>query len=106
VIRALALATVSVGLLTAGCGGDSSGETTAPALSVPPVTSPIAPETTAPAAATTPKGTTRRTPSTTTGGKNYNPKLPDSATNDVPPPPGSPQETFEKQCEQNPQACG
>jgi hypothetical protein len=30
----------------------------------------------------------------------------DSATNDLPPPPGSPQEAFEKACEKNPAACG
>ena len=35
-----------------------------------------------------------------------NANQPDSETNDLPPPAGSPQEAFEKQCEQNPQACG
>jgi hypothetical protein len=104
VIRAFGLAAVVVGLGTAGCGGDSSGETTAP-ISIPPITSPIAPTTTAPATNTT------RTGSTTTskrgnGGNKFNPNLPDSETNDVPAPAGSPQETFEKQCEQNPRACG
>ncbi|MFL5908490.1 MAG: hypothetical protein ACJ75Z_12945 [Solirubrobacterales bacterium] len=44
--------------------------------------------------------------STTKGGKTYNPTLPDSATNDVPPPKGSPQAQFEQQCKQHPSACG
>jgi hypothetical protein len=102
VIRALALTSIAIGMATAGCGGDSSGETTAPAVSIPAVTSPVAPTATVPATTSTPTGAT----STTKGGKTYNPKLPDSATNDVPPPPGSPQQAFEKQCKQNPSACG
>ena len=36
----------------------------------------------------------------------FNPNRPDSATNDVPPASGSPEEAFEKQCKANPQACG
>ncbi len=46
--------------------------------------------------------TTTAPATTSTTGKrgSYNPKLPDSATNDVPPPAGSPEEAFEKQCEQ------
>jgi hypothetical protein len=103
VIRALALAIIAIGLATAvGCGGDSSGETTAPSFSIPAATSPIAPTATAPVTTSTSTGTT----STSKGGKTFNPKLPDSETNDLPPPAGSPQEAFEKQCEQNPQACG
>jgi hypothetical protein len=87
----------------AGCGSDDSGETIAPTtVSIPPITSPI-PATTTVATTTTP---TESTTTTRGNGKPVNPKLPDSETNDVPPPPGSPQEAFEKQCEQNPQACG
>jgi hypothetical protein len=101
VIRGLALASLVIGL--AGCGGDDSGETTAPTVSFPAITAPIAPTTTtAPATTTTPTDAT----TTSKGGQAFNPKKPDSETNDVPPPPGSPQEAFEKQCEQNPQACG
>jgi hypothetical protein len=99
------VAAIALALAIAGCGGDSSGETTAPAVSIPAITSPIAPTATAtaPATTSTPKGAT----TTTSGhGKRYNPKLPDSATNDVPPPAGSPQANFENQCKQNPQACG
>jgi hypothetical protein len=106
VTRALAVTALVTGLAIAGCGGDDSGETTAPpTVSIPPITSPIpATTTTAPTTTTTPKGTTGNGG---TGAPNRaNPNEPDSATNDVPPPPGSPQEKFEKQCEQNPQACG
>ena len=97
--RALALSAIALALAIAGCGSDDSGETTAPPPSIPAVTAPQL--TTTPPATTTAPGTT----STGKGG-NFNPSEPDSETNDVPPPAGSPQEAFEKQCEQNPQACG
>ena len=102
--QALAAATLLIGLAIAGCGSDDSGETTFPTVSIPAVTSPIAPTATVPATTTAP---TESTESTTTpkGDKTGNLKQPDSATNDVPPPGGSPQEAFEKQCEQNPKAC-
>jgi hypothetical protein len=101
VTRTLAVTALVIGLAIAGCGGDDSGETTPP-VSIPAITAPIPATTTA--AATT---STSTAPTTTSkGGNNLNPKQPDSATNDVPPPPGSPQEAFEKQCEQNPAACG
>jgi hypothetical protein len=90
-----------VGLAIAGCGGDSSGQTTAPSVSIPAVTAPGISTTPRPAASAAP-GTT----ATTKGGKGYNPNLPDSATNDVPPPKGSPQAQFEQQCRQHPSACG
>ena len=85
---------LALGVIAAGCGGDDSGGTpTAPSVSIPAVTAPLA-TSTAPATTTT-KGTTT-----------YNPKLPDSATNDIPAPQGSPQAQFEQQCKQNPSACG
>ena len=96
--RALAATILLIGLAVAGCGSDGSGETTVPTVSIPAITSPIAP--TAAVPATTESTTTPK------GGKTVNPKEPDSATNDVPPPGGSPQEAFERQCEQNPKACG
>jgi len=34
------------------------------------------------------------------------PEKPDSAKNDKPPEPGSPEEAFEQACEANPAACG
>jgi hypothetical protein len=107
VIRALALASLVVGLALAGCGGDDSGETTAPTVSIPAITAPLAPTTTtAPATTPTPTGTTGTGSGGTGPPAGGNPTKPDSETNDVPPPAGSPQEAFEKQCEQNPAACG
>jgi hypothetical protein len=107
VTRALAAATLLIGLAIAGCGSDDSGETTtAPSVSIPPITSPI------PATTTTPVTTSTSTRATGNGNggtgppNRTNPNLPDSATNDVQPPAGSPQEAFEKQCEQNPKSCG
>jgi hypothetical protein len=106
--RALAFASITAVLAVAGCGGDDSGETTAPTVSIPAITSPIPATTTAPATTSTPTGTTGK--GNGNGGtgppSQANPNQPDSETNDVPPPAGSPQEAFEKQCEQNPQACG
>jgi hypothetical protein len=109
VTRALAVTALVTGLAIAGCGGDDSGETTAPAVSIPQITSPIpATTTTAPATTSTPTGTTGK--GNGNGGtgppSRANPNQPDSETNDIPPPAGSPQEAFEKDCEQSPQACG
>jgi len=100
VTRAIALAAIAIGMTAAGCGGDSSGETTAPAVSIPAVTAPAISTPTQAGTTTAPARTI------TKGGGTYNPSAPDSATNDVPPPAGSPQDAFEKQCEKNPQACG
>jgi hypothetical protein len=108
VIRALAVTTLALGLAIAGCGGDDSGDTTSvPSVSIPPITSPIpATTTTAPATTTTPTGTTGNGNGGSGPPNGANPNQPDSETNDVRPPAGSPQEAFEKQCEQNPKACG
>jgi lipoprotein-anchoring transpeptidase ErfK/SrfK len=91
----LALAATAIALIAAGCGSDSSGETTAPTVSIPAVTAPGISTSTEPAATVSPETT-----ATAKGGKTYNPNEPDSATNDVPPAKGSPQEQFEKQCQQ------
>jgi hypothetical protein len=101
VSRALLPLALAIGLIAAGCGSDDSGETTAPAVSIPVVTSPGISTSSVPATTSTP-GTT----ATRNGGKTYNPSAPDSATNDVPPAKGSPQAQFEQQCKQNPSACG
>jgi hypothetical protein len=108
VTRALAATTLLIGLAVAGCGSDDSGETTAPtpSVSIPAVTSPIPATTTAPVTTSTRTGTTGKGNGGSGPPKSTNPNLPDSATNDVAPPAGSPQEAFEKQCEQNPKACG
>jgi hypothetical protein len=87
---------LAIGLMAAGCGSDSSGETTTPSVSIPAVTSPVPVTTTAAPATTTTSGKTV----TAKGGKSYNPQEPDSETNDVPPKKGSPEEAFEQQCKQ------
>jgi hypothetical protein len=97
----IALTAIVIGLIATGCGSDSSGETTAPQVSIPAVTAPGISSSSKPARTVTPSTT-----ATTKGGKTYNPKAPDSATNDVPPAKGSPQAQFEQQCKQNPSACG
>jgi multidrug efflux pump subunit AcrA (membrane-fusion protein) len=96
--RAVIPLALAIGLLAAGCGSDSSGETTTPPVSIPAVTSPVStPSTTAP---------TTTAPGTTTGSTTFNPQEPDSETNDVPPKKGSPEAAFEQQCKANPDACG
>ena len=95
----VALAAAAVVPAATGCGSDSSGDTAAAPVSIPAVTAPQI-TTSAPAA------TTSSTTATTKGGKSFDPNQPDSPTNDVPPPPGSPQEAFEQQCKQHPAACG
>jgi hypothetical protein len=87
---------LAIGLIAAGCGSDSSGETTTHSVSIPAVTSPVPVTTATTPATTTSPGTTV----TTKGGKTYNPQEPDSATNDVPPKKGSPEAAFEEQCKQ------
>lgn len=99
-IRVIPLA-LAIGLIAAGCGSDDSGETTAPSVSIPPVTAPGVTTSTAPVTTSVPATT-----ATAKGGTTFNPNLPDSETNDIPPAKGSPQEQFEKQCKQNPSACG
>jgi hypothetical protein len=100
-VRVALLAASAIGLIATGCGSDSSGETTAPSVSIPAVTSPGISTSTRSVKTTVPDTTV-----TTKGGKTYNPQAPDSATNNVPPAKGSPQAQFEKQCKENPAACG
>lgn len=100
--RTVMLGAIAVAIAASGCGSDGSGDTTAPTVSIPAITSPLGTTTVAPAITSTTPATT----STTGESRHYNPNAPDSATNDVPPPAGSPQDLFEKQCQQNPQACG
>jgi len=106
VTRALAATTLLIGLAVAGCGSDDSGETTVPTVSIPAITSPIPATTTTPVTTGTSTGRTGKGNGGAGSPNRTNPDLPDSATNDVPPPGGSPQEAFEKQCKQNPNACG
>jgi hypothetical protein len=98
-------ALLAVAVAMVGCGSDDSGETTAPALAIPAITAPPITTSTQPRTGTD-TGTAPSTTATTKGGKTYNPNAPDSPTNDIPPAKGSPQAAFEKQCKQNPSACG
>jgi hypothetical protein len=100
-IRIVPLIAIAIAVAASGCGSDESGQDAAPTVSIPEITSPLGTTTTVPATTVAPETT-----STPKGDKTFDPNLPDSATNDVPPPPGSPQEAFEKACEQNPEACG
>lgn len=101
-IRIVTLSAIAVAIAASGCGSDDSGAEVGPTVSIPAVTSPLGTTSTVGSATTT-----RAQPTATSkGGRTYDPNQPDSETNDVPPPPRSPQETFEKQCDQNPQACG
>jgi hypothetical protein len=95
------LAAIAIAAAAAGCGSDSSGERSAPSVSIPAVTSPVGTGATAPGTTTSNGGVapTQRT-------QTFNTTAPDSPTNDVPPPKGSPQEAFEQQCAKNPSACG
>jgi hypothetical protein len=101
---ALALLLPALVLGAAGCGGDDDEDETTPSVTAPAVTG-TAPATTAAPPTTTEAPTTTKTPKTG-GTPSYDPVKPDTPENDVPPPPGSPQEAFERQCEQNPSACG
>jgi hypothetical protein len=89
------LAVLAIG---AGCGDDDEDvEVTVPEISVEETTTEAAPvettETTAPETGGT-------------GAPSVDPNQEDSATNDKPPAPGSPEEAFEQACEENPAACG
>jgi hypothetical protein len=86
---------LAIGLIAAGCGSDSSGETTTHSVSIPAITSPVPTTPSVPATSTTPSTT-----ATTKGGTTINPQEPDSETNDIPPAKGSPEAAFEKQCKQ------
>jgi hypothetical protein len=93
---AILLSLSALALAASGCGGDDEGDKTEPSISVPQTVEPTIETTTDPATSPT---------ATAPGGK-LDPRQPDSPTNDVPPPAGSPEEQFERFCEQNPGACG
>jgi hypothetical protein len=88
-----------------GCGGDDEETSSMPSISisVPSISVPAGAE-------SVPSGSATTTTGATTTGKGStakpDPAKTDSPANDLPPPPGSPQEAFERQCKQNPAACG
>ena len=99
----LLLVTVALAVGALGCGDDedSGGDVTIPTIETPTeTTDSIESTTTAPdSGGVTPEEGTGGTKPGSDSGE-------DTATSDTPPPPGSPEEAFEKACEQNPAACG
>ncbi len=103
-LAALVLVGAALALGAAGCGDDEDS----PEVTIPTISTEDSTDT------TTSESTTESTESTETEsgddsggtGGSFDPNQEDSETNDKPPPAGSPQEAFEKQCEQNPAACG
>ena len=81
---AIAASILVAGVLAGGCGSSGSNQTTTDfEIDLPDPVEVTVPATPAP-----------------------DPNLPDSETNDLPPEPNSPQEAFEKWCNQHPEACG
>jgi hypothetical protein len=88
----------------AGCGDDDEGDSdvTVPTISVPDTTESTTTD-------TVETETTETSPDDSGGsgsGSGSGSGGVDSETNDIPPEPGSPQEAFEQDCEQNPAKCG
>jgi hypothetical protein len=92
----LALAALSFGALVGfGCGDDDSDvDVSVPDISVEETIESV------------PTDSTQSTPTDPGTGGTVDPNQEDSATNDKPPEPGSPEEAFEQACEENPAACG
>jgi hypothetical protein len=97
----------------AACGDDEEDEASdVPTISVPTSEPQTVPQQvpTQPPKPNQPATPTK--PSKPTGGQGpgssggFDPSKPDSPANDVPPPPGSPQQSFEQFCNKNPAACG
>jgi hypothetical protein len=93
----VAIASVGIVALTGtGCGDGGNTEVTIPTISV---------ETTQSVATQTSSTETTPTEPQNGGTGTIDPNAPDSAKNDRPPEPGSPEEAFENACKQNPDAC-
>lgn len=102
----IATAAVALGALSfAGCGDDESPSDD---ITVPTIEAPTDATESAPATTTAPDsgGVSPGGGSGSGGTGTPDPSQEDSATNDKPPVPGSPEEAFEKACEANPAACG
>lgn len=95
---ALLLSLGALALGATGCGDDED-DAIQPTISVPQTVEP-------PPSAETNTAPETETETTAPGGGKVLPGESDSPANDIPPPAGSPQEQFERFCEQNPEACG
>jgi hypothetical protein len=96
----LATGALALGAL-AGCGDDDEGiEVTVPEISIEDTTTEAAPTETTETTETTEPETGG------TGAPGVDPNQEDSAANDKPPAPGSPEEAFEQACKEDPAACG
>jgi hypothetical protein len=100
---AIPLTLLAMTLGAASCGGDEEDTTSVPSISVSTAEVPSVPSV---RTTTTPLPATTTTRTTTQSGAKKPSAAPDSPANDVPPPPGSPDEAFERQCAQDPAACG
>jgi hypothetical protein len=108
-VPTLLLVALALSVLGAvGCGDDNDDVTT-PTITVEE--EPTTEETVPAETTTTPEQTEAETQTQPQGGGtggsgSYDPGKEDSATNDKPPEPGSPEEAFEQACKENPAACG
>jgi hypothetical protein len=105
----------SLALIAAGCGDDPTTSTSVPVKSTTSTATSTSSTTRSTTSTTSTQSTTTAPPTTTasstvtateTTAPNYDPAKPDSESNDKPPESGSPQESFEQACEQNPESCG
>ena len=103
---ALAVGISAVALATGGCndGEGTAADVTsvAPTISAPSSTTATPPATTT----TTTSEPTTTTTSTTSTAEQPPSTVEDSAENDTPPEPGSPEDAFEQECEKHPERCG
>ena len=110
---ALALTCLLLGVL-AGCGRDDERSADTETATTPAVTAPSTTETPAATAPPPPASTPEAPPDPAGGGgaRSGGTTAPspaprrDSPENDLRPPPGSPAERFERECDANPDGCG
>lgn len=105
---ALLLATSALALGALGFAGCGDDESPSDDVTVPTIEAPTDATESVPATTTAPDsgGVSPGSGSGSGGTGTPDPSREDSATNDKPPEPGSPEAAFEKACEANPAACG